>query len=390
MVEAWHMAQTRQFIYVHVPFCEQKCAYCDFFTITDPDGKHPLARTWLDLCAREAELWLDAGDMDRTKPIKTIFFGGGTPSLLEPVAYAGFFARIKQTFAFAPDVEITLETQPGTVDAHKLQAYAHAGFNRFSIGVQSFDDRFLLPTGRRHNAEQSRATIHAAAATGKLVSIDLISALPGQTIGNWRTELDEALSFSPDHISVYELTFHEGTQYFRDMRAGRLTEADEDTRIAMFEHTRQRLTAAGYEHYEISNYARPGARSLHNQNYWQLGDYAGLGAGAHSLVFPNRYANPNAASDYARTIQSGRLFRRPSNTSDSDVFLAENLQMALRNLDGVNLDQLSEKFGRDILAEKEHALAELEQNGLIQLAGSTLRLTATGELQSDSIVSKLL
>ncbi|MGI8908511.1 MAG: radical SAM family heme chaperone HemW [Candidatus Sumerlaeaceae bacterium] len=378
------------FIYVHVPFCKQKCSYCDFFTITDPSGMHPLAPVWLELCAREADLWVKAGDMDLARPVQTVFFGGGTPSLLEPKSIESFLRTLRESFGFLPDVEITLETQPDTVDLEKLAAFSAAGINRFSIGVQTFDAATLAQTGRRHSVQQSRSTLQAATATGEVVSLDLICAWPGQTLDQWMADLEEALSFTPAHISVYELTYHEGTLLERDRRAGRVSELDEQLRISMFEHTRSTLGAEGFEHYEISNYARPRMRSLHNQNYWQLGNYIGLGAGAHSLVFPNRYENPNSAGDYARAIERKRLFRRLSNTSDPDVFLAENLQMAIRSLDGVDLDWFGKKIGRDVLSQKRSRIEGLASEGLLELYGSVLRLTPQGQLRSDSIIGHLL
>lgn len=377
-------------VYVHVPFCEQKCAYCDFFTITDPERRHPLFHDWLNLCLREMELWVEKAGLEADVPIATVFFGGGTPSLLDAELFRNFLEKLRSQYGFTTDCEITLETQPGTVTTETLLQYADAGINRFSIGVQTFNPALLEHTGRRHCVNDARQTILGAQATGKVVSIDLIAALPNQTSETWNTELDEALEFSPDHISVYELTFHAGTEYHRRLRKGELQEAGEDARIAMFEMTRDRLINAGYEHYEISNYARPGKRSRHNQNYWELGDFLGLGAGAHSFIFPHRYANPNAAQDYARALREGRLFRRPSETADPDVRLVENLQMALRLLEGVDLAAFSARFGEDVMQSRRQKLDDLQQAGLVTLNGTRLQLTPEGQLRSDSVVEHLL
>jgi oxygen-independent coproporphyrinogen-3 oxidase len=372
-----------------VPFCEQKCSYCDFFTITDPQRTHPLASRWLELCSQELQLWREAGDVQNA-PIETVYFGGGTPSLLEAGAIGDFLQEVRAKYGFAPGAEVTLETQPNTVDATRLLQLADAGINRFSIGVQTFDPTILAATGRRHSVQQARDCILAAQKTGAVVSIDLIAAWPGQTLAAWEADLDEAISFGAPHISVYELTYHEGTQMHRDQRAGRIAEVDEDTRAEMFKLTRSTLIAAGYDHYEISNYARAGARSLHNQNYWQLGNYIGLGAGAHSLVFPNRYANANSAGDYARAIDGGRLFRRLANPADPDVFFAENAMMALRLLDGVEVDMLRERFGEAALQKRGSSLQRLQEAGLVELRHGRLCLTEQGELQADTVTMELL
>jgi oxygen-independent coproporphyrinogen-3 oxidase len=378
-----------QFIYIHVPFCEQKCAYCDFYTITDPEGAHSLTRQWLQLVAGEMTLWTDAGDLDRAAPIRTIFFGGGTPSLTDPEDLKQFLDFARSEYTFSPDIEITVEMQPRTADAEKLAAYAKAGVNRFSIGVQTFNDGILSLTGRRHTAEQSRQMIRNASKCG-IASLDLISAMPGQTLDTWRAELEEAISFGTPHISVYELTFHAGTEFYRRLRDGRMTEAGEDLRVAMFEETRRTLQAAGYEHYEISNYAKPGFQSVHNRNYWRLGNYIGLGAGAHSFVFPHRYINASHAADYAAAINAGRLFRRISDAESRDLFILENLQMGLRLSEGIDLGAFCEKFGSDIAVTHAKQFEELKSAGLLEQNGPRIQLTPDGQLRVDSIIQYLL
>lgn len=374
-----------------MPFCEQKCTYCDFFTVTDPGGTHPLNERWLELTLRELELWAAAGDVPAEAGIRTLFLGGGTPSLLAPEAVARFVRQLQQQFALHPDAEITLETQPGTVGGDRLQRFAEAGITRFSVGVQTFNPEILKLTGRNHGVEETRTTLRAAAATGRVLSLDLIAALPGQTLPSWKAELEEALSFNPDHISVYELTFHPGTRWHRDLTSGRMEEAGEEARIAMFELTDVVLSEAGYEHYEISNYARPGKRSRHNENYWRLGDYIGLGAGAHALVWPHRWANPANARAWAAAIESGRLFRTLSDPSDPDIFVLENLAMALRLVEGVDLDWFAARTGCDLRQEPwRKRLHELEHAGLVHLEHSRLLLTREGRLRADSVTDYLV
>lgn len=378
-------------IYVHVPFCEQKCAYCDFFTVTDPDRAHPLYESWLQLCARELQLWRQQYPQQLAgRQIGSIFFGGGTPSLLRPTAFGDFLTELKREFDVAPDVEVSLETQPATIAPADYAAMVHNGINRFSVGAQTFQPRLLQPTARRHTVEETRRTLELARATGVTLSLDLICALPGQTMDEWRDDLATALSYDPHHVSVYEMTYHAGTQYYRQWRRGAISETDEAMRIAMYTHTRNTMMAAGYEHYEISNYALPGRQSRHNRVYWRLGDFVGLGAGAHSYLGGHRYANPRSADDYARAVNEGRLFARPQDSDDPDITLVENLTMALRLLEGVDLDWLADRVGEDIRVTRRAALEKLSGRGWITVSETHLHLTENGILQADSVAEGML
>lgn len=377
-------------LYVHVPFCEQKCAYCDFFTVTDPDRSHPLFDGWLALCLQEFRLWLAAYPAMATLPIATVFLGGGTPSLLPPAQYAAFLNELRADFGVSPGAEVSLETQPGTIAPADYAAYVAAGINRFSIGAQTFNPRLLQPTARRHTVSETVATIGHAQATGATVSVDMICALPGQTLDEWQADLARALEFRPHHLSVYEMTYHAGTQYFRQWRQGKLTETDEATRIAMFRHTRATLTAAGYHHYEVSNFARPGYESRHNRAYWTLDNFIGLGAGAHSYVEGHRFVNPRSADAYARSVRDGKLFARNTDSTDPDITLVENLQMPLRLLDGVNLNWLATRLKQDIRVTRADKLSALARRGWITLSQDSLKLTEDGLLQVDSISEFLL
>ncbi len=377
-------------IYVHVPFCEQKCSYCDFFTVTDPERSHPHFNSWLELCLAELRLWYAKHPELAGRPVGSVFFGGGTPSLLPPEQFAEFIAAVRSEFQLAADAEISLETQPATIAAEDYGTMVAAGINRFSIGVQTFNPRLLNPTARRHTVEDTEETIRLAKATGAALAMDLICALPGQTLDEWRADLDRAITFDPHHISVYEMTFHAGTQYYRQWKKGQISEADEAIRIEMFRHTHARLTAARYEHYEVSNYAKPGHQSRHNRVYWTLGDFIGLGAGGHGYIGGHRFANPRSAGDYARAVAEGRLFARSVDSDDPDITLVENLQMALRLTEGVNLHWLAERLGQDIRLTRAKRLQELERRGWIAINADHLRLTADGLLQADSVSEYLL
>lgn len=377
------------FVYIHVPFCAQHCSYCDFFRVTDRDGGEARTDAWLGLIRKEMRLWTAAGDLDPSVPIRTLYLGGGTPSLASAGALGRFVREVRAEVSVASDAEITLETQPDTVDAAKLAALATAGVTRFSVGVQTFDPTIFAQTRRLHSIEQSRRVLREARSCATL-SIDLICAWPGQTLAQWQNDLEEALSFDPAHISVYELTFHSGTEMSRRIRAGEIREADEDTRIAMFELTAEVLCGAGFEQYEISNFARPGARSRHNENYWRMGNYVGLGAGAHSYVHPHRYENAPEIAGYERAVSAGSLFRQLSDPSDPEIFALENLQMGLRLTEGVDLEWFAGQFGLDLQTRRAEQLAELVDRGLLSITGNCLRLTHAGRLRLDSIMEFLI
>lgn len=377
------------FIYVHMPFCAQKCSYCDFFTVTDREHGSARASEWLETIAAELRLLIATGDIDRALPVRTIYFGGGTPSFAPPESVARFVRAVAQELTIRPDPEITLETQPDTVDDEKLAAFAAAGVTRFSVGVQTFNPRVFKMTDRLHTIEQSRRVLAAAARHG-ILSVDLISAWPDQTLQEWQADVEEALSFAPQHISVYELTMHSGTRMSAAIREGRLQAPSEELRIEMFEATARMLETAGYEQYEISNFARRSARSRHNENYWRLGDYIGLGAAAHSLHFPVRYFNAPAIDLYTEAIAAGRLFRERAETPAPDVFLLENLQMVLRLAEGVDLDWFAARMGEDLRVTRARKLGDLLASGQLRIAGPRLQLTPAGRLQLDGIMQYLI
>ncbi len=378
-----------QFLYIHIPFCEARCPYCDFFTLGKGAAAGALADSWLDLVARELDLWLAVGDLSSSESVGTIYFGGGTPSLVSGQAMQRFLDYARSRLELAPDVEITVEMQPGTADLRKLDAYAQAGVNRFSIGAQTFTPELLALLERRHSVEETIQLIRNARLFGAL-SIDLIAALPGQTLALWQADLEKTLEFEPHHISVYELTYYDQTRLGKWLEEGRVRQADEDLRLIIFEHTIERLASAGYEHYEISNFARPGCRSRHNENYWLLGNYIGLGAGAHSFVYPHRYFNPTNVKIYEEAIESGRLPRHLSDTLDQEIFLLENVFMGLRLVQGIHLEEFRERFGVDLLVQYGERLAHLIEADLLEVKEGRLRLTRRGLLRADAVVTYLV
>lgn len=378
----------RHFVYVHVPFCMKKCPYCDFYSLPSGDDARRRVSRWFHTVSREMLLWRDVGDLAADVPIATVYIGGGTPSLVDGPTLHTFLCFVRDEFTLQPDAEITLEMQPDTAATDDIESFAQAGITRFSVGVQSFHDPILRLACRRHDAAQARAMLRACSAAGRL-SLDLISCWPGQTTPMWMADLGEALTFHPVHISAYELTLHRDTEFERAVARGNYTSPDEETRLAMYEQTVRALTGAGFEQYEVSNYARPGERSRHNENYWRLGDYTGMGAGAHSFVWPNRYVNADDVAGYESAIAAGQLFRTVSNASDPVVFALENLQMGLRLLEGVDLDDFRVRFAFDVRTERCRALEDLQEAGLVELRGSRLALTHAGRVRADSVIAYL-
>ncbi len=376
-------------LYLHVPFCRQRCSYCDFFRVTDAEGSHPLAARWFDLLWQELLLWRTDGAVLPETPLRTIYMGGGTPSLTPPRVIGDFLNRVRGEFAVASDCEITLEMQPGTTTLTGVEELATAGINRFSVGAQTFSQRWLDLSGRLHSADDTRATISAVleVAGDAALSVDLIAAWPGQDFAALRSDVEEALSFGPAHLSVYELTFKDGTELARAEGAGEVVALSEDDRAEMFLEVAGLAAAAGLAQYEVSNFARPGSESRHNTAYWTLDDCVGLGAGAHSLVWPHRYSNPHDLGGYAASVEQGRLFRVVNDASDPEIFTAENLFMALRLLCGVDLDWFARRVGTDVRQTHATALARLQEAGLVNLDGSLLRLTSEGLLRADGIAA---
>ena len=265
-------------IYVHWPFCLSKCPYCDFNSHVREQVDHD---RWRAALLTEIDHY---AARTRGRSVTSIFFGGGTPSLMEPATVAAVIDRIAQRWTVDPGVEITLEANPSSVEADRFQALAGAGVNRVSLGLQALDDASLSFLGRRHNAAEGLAALAVAKRNFERVSFDLIYARPHQTVDAWRAELARAIAEGTEHLSVYQLTIEEGTKFATLYARGELAMPDEDTQVALYETTQELLGAAGLPAYEISNHARPGAESRHNLTYWRYGDYVGVGPGAHGQI----------------------------------------------------------------------------------------------------------
>ncbi len=376
-------------VYIHWPFCRSKCPYCDF-------NSHVRERVDGERWVRAIEAELDhyaARTPGRT--VTSIFFGGGTPSLMPPEAAGRAIARVAANWTLAPDAEITLEANPGAAEADRFRAFRDAGVNRLSIGVQALDDAALGFLGRTHSADEALAAVGRAAALFSRHSFDLIYNRPGQTVSAWRDELARALDHVGDHLSVYQLTIEPGTAFHEAHRRGALTLPDETTQAGLYEATLAMLADAGLPAYEVSNHARPGGESRHNLTYWRYGDYVGVGPGAHARLTVDgekratrQRRSPEAWLEDVERTGTGTDVEEPVAPDDRG---AEMLMMGLRLTEGVDRRRFAAEAGRDLAdgvgAER---IERLEAEGYARLDGRALRLTDEGRQRMDAILTFLL
>jgi putative oxygen-independent coproporphyrinogen III oxidase len=372
-------------LYVHWPFCVSKCPYCDF-------NSHVRAKideaAWRD--ALLADLAHEA-TLTRGRPLGSIFFGGGTPSLMAPSTVAAVLDAAEGHWGFAPGAEITLEANPSSVEADKFAALAAVGVNRVSLGLQALDDETLVFLGRAHKVAESLAALDTAQASFRRVSIDLIYARPGQSEAAWLAELDRALGFGTEHLSLYQLTIEPGTRFAALAARGELPTLDTDEAAHLFEMTREITAAAGIPAYEISNHARPGAESRHNLAYWRYRDYLGVGPGAHGrrggLATLRRKKPENWMTAVARNghgLESEEVLAPATRATEA-------LLMGLRLDAGIDLAEVAAKTGitADALVDGP-AVDRLAGHGLIARAGDQLTVTAAGMLLLDGILAEIV
>lgn len=370
-------------IYVHTPFCERKCGYCDFYSITD------LNRIPDFLKALQKEIRLSA---NRGTSADTLYVGGGTPSLLNPRQIGKIVAWAALGFNLSACSEMTIEITPATASTHDLRDYAALGFNRVSIGVQSFDDRNLAFLGRKHDAGQALAAVRAAQQAGfSNIGLDLIFGLPGQTPGRWKSDLAQAIELGPQHIACYMLTYEPHTPLHAELRAGRVVPLAESITAQLFRLTHAFLGAGGYEHYEISNFSR-GARwrSRHNQKYWNLGPYSGLGPGAHSFRPPRRrWWNHRSLTRYLDACMLGIAPISELEELNAEQRMLEALYLGLRQADGLDLEKMRQDFHIDFTPSFQAALDRFQAQNWLRIDARRCRLTVEGMLFLDRIVGEL-
>lgn len=370
-------------LYVHWPFCISKCPYCDF-------NSH--VRESVDQEAWRAAMLADLAHEATLTPgrrVGSVFFGGGTPSLMPPTTVAAVLAAAEKAWGFTPDVEITLEANPSSVEAARFADLAAAGVNRVSLGLQALDDEALRFLGRAHDAAEGLAALAVAQNIFARTSIDLITARPGQPLADWEAELARALALGTEHLSLYQLTVEPGTRFATEEREGRLLLPDGDWAADLFEATRAMTAAAGLPAYETSNHARPGAESRHNLTYWRYGDYVGVGPGAHGrrgALATVRHKKPeNWLAAVARNGH-GLQVEDPLSPATRAV---EALVMGLRLAEGVDLARVAELAGGTAPIDAA-AEARLARQGLVERTGLRLRVTDAGALLLDAILAELV
>ncbi|MBD0327200.1 MAG: radical SAM family heme chaperone HemW [Pyrinomonadaceae bacterium] len=375
---------SRAGIYIHIPFCKARCSYCDFATGAY-DG--PLAERYVRAVAAEIRGFPQF--KDEAPEADTVYFGGGTPSLLRPAQVDEVLEAVGERFRITEGAEVTMEMNPGTLSPGILREFRRAGITRASFGAQTFDDRELRQLGRTHTALDVRLTIDFLREAGFTnVSFDLIAGLPGQTLRSWERNLDEALKLRPEHLSFYLLEVHEGTPLADQIRRGRSPEPDEDLAAEMYRRMLEKAQAEGYEHYEISNLALPGFESRHNTKYWLGHPTYGFGCSAHSFDGGlRRWANERDAVRYTELIEAGNAPVVETFELTEDDAQSEALFLGLRLLRGIRLDEYRARFGVDLRRDRASDLARLTDAGLIELTDDLLRLTPTGALLSNEVFS---
>lgn len=370
-------------IYVHCLFCRRRCPYCDFNVAI---YRRDHLETFLE--ALHAELSLYARQpWARSVSVPSIFFGGGTPSLLDPAQVRALLVSIRGAFLTPGDSEITLEANPEGLTEERLRGFRDAGITRLSLGVQSLDNLMLKRLGREHTADEARQACRSARLAGfDNVSVDLLYGLPGQDRSHWQMTLDEIFDWSPAHFSAYALTIEPGTLFAHRPPPDL---PDEEDQAAQYHLLLERAEAAGYEAYEISNFARPGFRSLHNQLYWRGEDYLGLGPGAHSHLDGVRFSNVRSRVAYRREVLAGRAPIESYEILSSEQRLAERIIFGLRLTEGVPLSWLEKRF-TEAPARLQSFLGRSEECGLLARDGERVWLTAAGRLLSDSLFAELV
>jgi putative oxygen-independent coproporphyrinogen III oxidase len=374
--------------FIHWPFCRSKCPYCDFNShVRDGIDEARWSRALLADLDRQAELTPD-------REVVSVFFGGGTPSLMPPETVAALIERVQALWPVAPNLEVTLEANPNSAEAERFAGFAAAGVNRLSLGIQALDPAALEFLGRRHDREEAIAAIRLARATFPRTSFDLIYARPGQSLAAWQEELDEALPLAGEHLSLYQLTIEPDTAFGNRAGRGEILVADEDTAVALFEATQERLAAAGLPAYEISNHARPGAECRHNLAYWRYEDYLGIGPGAHGRV---TRGDSKIATCQRRAPEAWLAAVERDGTAIEEMTpiapataVEEMLMMGLRLVGGVPRARLAVLAGRDVEDLFGAVLPPLIDGGFLLLDDDRLAATAAGRQRLNAVLAALL
>lgn len=370
-------------IYIHIPFCKTRCAYCDFYSTTSDELKQRYVRA---LC-RELEL---RRNYLQGAPIRTVYIGGGTPSQLKEDELDVLFHTLEAVYGLQSAEEITIEANPDDLTDRYVDRLRRFPINRISIGIQTFDDPTLKLLNRRHTARQAIEAVERCRQAGfHNLSIDLIYGLPDETDRQWENDLTQALALQPEHISAYHLTYEEGTPLFKMLQSHRIHEVDEDSSLRFFTTLMDTLAAAGYEHYEISNFCKPGMQSKHNSAYWQGIAYLGCGPSAHSYNTYSREWNEPSLKDYIHALEQGkRLFQ--SELLDNKTRYNEYVMTTLRTQRGASADEIDAQFGKELQQYFLTNITPYLTAGKLQRVNDRVRLTREGLFVSDGIISDLM
>jgi oxygen-independent coproporphyrinogen-3 oxidase len=365
-------------LYIHVPFCPKKCVYCDFYSIPYDES---LAHQYVTALVHEIEII-----REKAGELSTVYIGGGTPTTLPTLALVRLMRSVRTLFTLSSDAEITIEANPGTITRESVEALVGAGINRMSIGIQSFDDNDLKMLGRIYDFQDALKALAVARHGGITnLGIDLIYGIPGQTPEAWFRQVSRAIEILPEHISAYELTIEDGTPLHEAVMSGDVEKPPDETIVSMYFHTIERLTAAGYRHYEISNFGLPGFQCRHNLNYWDRGEYLGAGAGAHSFMGGRRKKNVADVEQYLNSLKHGRLPVEDDVEISHEEALKEVIMLGLRKTEGVDVARCMSEFGKDLISLSEGLIAE----GLLVCEQGCLRLTRKGLVVSNTVIATL-
>ncbi len=369
-------------IYIHIPFCKQACNYCDFHFSTNRTLQAEM------VAAIRAELILRK-DYIKGATVQTLYLGGGTPSLLYPPELDSLLDTVSDNYTLTSDAEITLEANPDDLTESLLQSLRNAGINRLSIGIQSFSDAILRMLNRSHDSRTALDAFRRSREAGfNNISIDLIYAIPGLANTEWEDSLRQALDLAPDHISAYTLTIEPKTVFGHLAANGELIEADEESAAFQMETLIDRLADAGYEQYEVSNFARPGFQSRHNRSYWLQDNYLGVGPGAHSYNGVSRQANISNNHLYLKSLRAGDVPYKVEMLTRT-ALINEYIMTSLRMNKGCDLSALKRKYDFDLIVDNSEYLQQLDRYGLVILKDSILQLTRKGRLLADKIATDL-
>jgi len=373
-------------LYVHIPFCLKRCIYCDFVS-----GLYNQKKAEHYVQALKKELT----NIPSQTVFSTLFIGGGTPTILSSDLLTDIITAIFDSFQFSTEYEATIEANPGTLDRDKLTLIRSGGINRISMGVQSLNDDELSFLGRIHTSEGAEQAVHLVKETGfDNIGIDLIYGIPGQSLPSWKNTLAKAVELETQHISAYELTIEKGTALDTMLRSteGTIPSIDEDRIIEMYEYTIGYLTSRGYIHYEISNFALPGYLCRHNMNYWNRGEYYGVGLGAHSFTGSMRFSNTDNFDTYVHNLSVNRSPVREEELITDEKALVEILFLGLRKTEGINLHAVNKFLGQDMEKRFHKEIMELREAGLIHInpSSTTLRLTRKGLALSNEVFIKFM